>query len=131
MCVWCSLHWSDLHRALLEALPQDIIHFGTTVTGAEQESGSEHVTVRAQSKKEGADMDDVHRISVECDLVISADGSMSDTRRRFRPGESRRSVSSSSSIPPLQCAVDIMAWCALKSWMLPDMAHAVEADRDK
>lgn len=88
----CSLHWSDLHRALLKALPQDIIHFGTTVTGVEQASGSKRTVVRAQSKREGADADDMHHISVECDLVIAADGSMSDTRRRFKPDESRRSV---------------------------------------
>lgn len=88
----CSLHWSDLHRALLKALPQDIINFGTTVTGVEQASESKRTVVRAQSKREGADADDMHHISMECDLVIAADGSMSDTRRRFKPDESRRSV---------------------------------------
>ncbi len=82
-----------MHRALLSALPQDIILWGTTVTSVEQESGSKYV-VQAEAKQTGSgsnsNADGVQRITVECDLVIAADGSMSDTRRRFRPDESRR-----------------------------------------
>lgn len=87
----CSLHWSDLHKALLAALPHGIVNFGTTVTAVEQKDGSKRAVVWAEKKGAATDSDGTHPIRMECDLVVAADGSMSDTRRRFRPDESRRS----------------------------------------
>ncbi len=87
----CSLHWSDLHKALLAALPHGIVHFGTTVTAVEQKDGSKQAVVWAEKRGAATESDGSHPIRMECDLVVAADGSMSDTRRRFRPHESRRS----------------------------------------
>lgn len=76
---------------LLSALPQDLIKFGTTVKNSEQVPGSDRVRVQADRKEpSGADGADVEQIELECDLLVAADGSMSDTRKRLRPNEARR-----------------------------------------
>jgi 2-polyprenyl-6-methoxyphenol hydroxylase-like FAD-dependent oxidoreductase len=91
-----SLHWSDVHRMLLRALPQGIVHMATTVTCTEQIPGTERVRVLAERRPgrgggaaEG-DGEDPERLEVECDLLVAADGSMSDTRKRLFPNEARR-----------------------------------------
>ncbi|CAL8464618.1 g4153 [Coccomyxa elongata] len=108
-----SLHWSDLHKALLAALPHGIVNFGTTVTAVEQKGGSKRAVVWAEKKGAATDSDGMHPIRMECDLVVAADGSMSDTRRRFRPDESRR----------------YSGYCAWRGVVTdeeaPDAAHAV------
>ena len=90
-CPACSLHWSDLHQMLLKALPGGIMHFGTTVTAVEQPEGSDRVHVRAERKKPGQpDGAEKEHVTAEADLVIAADGQMSDTRRKFVPADERR-----------------------------------------
>ena len=85
-----SLHWSDLHQMLLKALPEGIVHFGTMVTSVEQAEGSSKVQVRAERKAQQGPADATEGISTEADLVIAADGSMSNTRQKFVPSVSRR-----------------------------------------
>ncbi len=89
--IHCSLHWSDLHQALLEALPEGMVRFCHTVTSSEQREGSQRVTVRVE-RRESKDSEETEGSQLECDLLVAADGSMSATRRRMRPDESRRCV---------------------------------------
>ena len=82
-----SLHWSDLHQMLLRALPEGVVRFGTMITSVEQAEGGGKVQVKAEKK---GPADGTERISAEADLVIAADGSMSNTRQKFVPSVSRR-----------------------------------------
>lgn len=84
-----SLHWSDLHQMLLRALPQGMVRFSHTVTSVQQQPGSQSVTVRAE-KRASKDSDETEALQLECDLLVAADGSMSATRAKIRPEESRR-----------------------------------------
>ncbi len=88
----CSLHWSDLHQALLSALPEGLVRFRHTVTSSEQPEGSQRVTLRVE-RRASKDSEETESLQLECDLLVAADGSMSATRRRIRPDESRRCVS--------------------------------------
>ena len=92
---------------LLRALPPGIMHFGTMVTSVEQPEGSTRVAVKAERKPaqhgdsaNGADGDQREHISADADLVIAADGSMSDTRQKFVPHVSRRRACSPMLMPP-------------------------------
>ena len=85
----CSLHWSDLHQALLAALPEGLVRFRHTVTATAQPAGSQRVIVKAE-RRASEDSDNTEALQLECDLLVAADGSMSATRRRFRPYEARR-----------------------------------------
>ena len=89
----CSLHWSDLHQALLNALPEGLVHFRHTVTSTEQPEGSQRVTVRVE-RRISKESEETEALQLECDVLVAADGSMSATRRRLRPDESRRCVAS-------------------------------------
>lgn len=82
-----SLHWSDLHQMLLRALPEGVVRFSTMVTSVEQAEGSGKVQIKAEKK---GPADGTESISTEADLVIAADGSMSNTRQKFVPSVSRR-----------------------------------------
>ncbi|KAK9828478.1 hypothetical protein WJX72_000211 [[Myrmecia] bisecta] len=79
-----STHWSDIHNMLMEPLPEGLLLLGHTVTGFEQLGGSKRVRVTAvvNATKE--------QKSYECDVMVAADGSMSDTRAKLVPGASRR-----------------------------------------
>ena len=76
---------------LLSALPEGMVHFCHTVTSSEQREGSHRVTVRVE-RRESKDSEETEGLQLECDLLVAADGSMSATRRRMRPDESRRCV---------------------------------------
>lgn len=81
----CSTHWSNIHHTLLHALPdQSIIHFHHTVTDFHQAEGSNQVRVTAEvgEKKELK--------TFEGELLVAADGSMSQVRAKFRPEDNRR-----------------------------------------
>ncbi len=90
----CSAHWSDIHQSLYRALPEGVLHFQHTVTDVQQ-SGDE-VTVTAEARH--VDASDAGSMPQVCtfhpDLVVAADGSMSQTRQRLRPNEGRRQVPS-------------------------------------
>jgi 2-polyprenyl-6-methoxyphenol hydroxylase-like FAD-dependent oxidoreductase len=81
---------------LLKALPHGIMHCGAMVTSVEQAEGSTRVRVKAERKARqqggsaGAEGDQKEHSSAEADLVIAADGSMSNTRQKFVPDVSRR-----------------------------------------
>ncbi|KAL3146900.1 hypothetical protein ABBQ38_014872 [Trebouxia sp. C0009 RCD-2024] len=80
-----STHWSNIHHTLLHALPdQSIIHFHHTVTDFHQAEGSNQVRVTAEvgEKKELK--------TFEGELLVAADGSMSQVRAKFRPEDNRR-----------------------------------------
>ncbi len=74
---------------LLAALPEGVVLFRHTVTSTEQPKGSHRVTVRAD-RHGSKDSNEAEALRLECDVLVAADGSMSATRRRFRPDESRR-----------------------------------------
>ena len=96
-----SLHWSDLHRMLVDALPPGTVHFGHTVTDIEQPDGDNTVSVtasiaapRAAGGNGGDGNPSAGKPRVQefkGDLVVAADGQMSQTRQRNVPqGDSRR-----------------------------------------
>ena len=83
---------------LLKALPKGIVQFGTMVTSAEQAEGSGKVQVRAErTAQQGSAEGKKECMSTEADLVIAADGSMSNTRQKLVPSVTRRQV------PPALC----------------------------
>ncbi len=54
--------------------------------------GLQRVTLRVE-RRASKDSEETESLQLECDLLVAADGSMSATRRRIRPDESRRCVS--------------------------------------
>ena len=94
VCRARSLHWSDLHQMLLRALPEGVVRFGTTVTSVEQAEGGGRVRIEAERKAQQGPAGGAERISAEADLVIAADGSMSDTRQKLVPAVHRRQARS-------------------------------------
>lgn len=95
----CSLHWSDLHRMLVDALPPGTVHFGHSVTDIEQPEGDNIVSVtasiaapRAAGGNGGDHSAGEPRVQeFKGDLVVAADGQMSQTRQRNVPqGDARR-----------------------------------------
>lgn len=76
---------------LLAALPQGLVQFRHTVTSSEQAEGSQRITVRVERRK-NKDSEETEGLQLDCDLLVAADGSMSATRRRLRPDESRRYI---------------------------------------
>ena len=83
--VSCSTHWSNIHHTLLDALPdKSVINFHHTVTDLEQPQGSNkvHVTAEVGENKE--------KKRFEGDLLVAADGSMSQVRAKYRPEDKRR-----------------------------------------
>ena len=93
-----SLHWSDLHRMLIDALPPGTVRFGHTVTGIEQPGGdSVNVTAsvvapRGDGGEGGGPIAGKPRVEgYRGDLAVAADGQMSQTRQRNAPqGDTRR-----------------------------------------
>ena len=81
----CSTHWSNIHHTLLHALPDEsIIKFHHTVTTFNQPEGTDEVHVTAEVGEEKKKEQFVG------DLLIAADGSMSQVRSKFRPEDKRR-----------------------------------------
>lgn len=83
--IGCSTHWSNIHHTLLHALPdQGIVHFHHKVTDFQQSDTSNEVLVTAQvgENKEPK--------TFTGDLLVAADGSMSQLRAKFRPEDKRR-----------------------------------------
>ncbi|KAK9838179.1 hypothetical protein WJX81_006997 [Elliptochloris bilobata] len=100
-----SLHWSDLHRMLIDALPRGTVRFGHTVAGIEQPGGDAVVVTASIAAPRGAKVPEGDFQAGEADpgareprmeefrgdLAVAADGQMSATRRRNVPaGDSRR-----------------------------------------
>ena len=86
-CSPCSTHWSNIHHTLLHALPDEyIVHFHHTVTDFTQPEGSNKVQVTAEVGE------DKQVKTFEGDLLVAADGSMSQVRAKFRPQDKRRCV---------------------------------------
>ena len=75
---------------LLDALPdkgKGLVHLGHKVVHVEQSTPDSSVTVTVLKT---AGSDDQEEFKVEGDLLVAADGSMSQTRAQFHPDESRR-----------------------------------------
>ncbi len=85
-----SVHWSDLHRILIDALPpQARVRFGHTVTDLRETGDGVVATVRVKAAP-GAD-GEARTEEFAGDLAVAADGQMSETRRRH-VGDERRSA---------------------------------------
>ena len=78
MC--CSMLWSDLHRLLIEALPDGTVKFSHKVTLLEQ--GDKGVTITTETPQ-GNEV-------FHSDIVIAADGVGSFARKQLVPGDQRR-----------------------------------------
>ena len=91
LCCHGSAHWRIVHQTLLCTLPENgkhIVHFGHTITAISQLPGAGAVTATITPQKlSGLPAKD---LQVEADLLVAADGSMSQTRARFVPNETRR-----------------------------------------
>ena len=113
---------------LLKALPGGIAHFGTTVTSVEQQEGSSRARVTAERRKPGQqDGAEKEPVLAEADLVIAADGQMSDTRRKFVPTDKRRHALGSSlflafvssSFPPFAHCTTLLSLCFVRRFLKP------------
>jgi len=88
-----AVHWSDLHRLLYNALPAGIVQLGHEVISYEEESGvgpDKEPQVKVRVKKVAASDDENNIQEYTGDLMVAADGSMSQTREKHFPGEKRR-----------------------------------------
>lgn len=86
-----AAHWSELHQLIHDALPSSIVRFGHEVISFEEIQGIDgkpFVKVKVKVSKLDADSNDI--VEVEADLMVAADGSMSQTREKFLPLEKRR-----------------------------------------
>jgi 2-polyprenyl-6-methoxyphenol hydroxylase-like FAD-dependent oxidoreductase len=75
----CSCHWALLHHVLSAALPEGILHLGHTMTSFENIDGGRRVRVHVAGREE----------PFEGDLMVAADGTMSQTREKL-VGDQRR-----------------------------------------
>ncbi len=88
-----AVHWSDLHRLLYNALPAGIVQLGHEVISYEEESGvgpDKEPQVKVRVKKVAGSDDENNIQEYTGDLMVAADGSMSQTREKNFPGEKRR-----------------------------------------
>ncbi len=74
------MHWSDLHRLLIKALPEGTVNFSHKVSLLEQSDTG--VTVTAETP-EGEK-------KYYGDIVVAADGVGSFARKQLVPGDERR-----------------------------------------
>ncbi|KAH6559102.1 hypothetical protein KP509_1Z028000 [Ceratopteris richardii] len=79
-----AAHWSDIHRILYDSLPNDVVKWGHEVDAMDTTADGMHVNVHF--KKGDSSVSEM----ISANLVIAADGSMSETRRQFLPHENRR-----------------------------------------
>lgn len=109
----CSTHWSNIHHTLLDALPdKSVINFHHTVTDLKQPQGSNkvHVTAEVGENKE--------KKQFEGDLLVAADGSMSQVRAKYRSEDKRRcatccfALNAHVSCMPLHCCVRVNSVCS-------------------
>lgn len=75
-----SMLWSDLHRLLIQALPEGTVKFSHKVTKLTQDESGVMVTSQTP---EGEAL-------FACDIVIAADGVGSFARKELIPGDKRR-----------------------------------------
>ena len=80
-----SLHWSDLHRMLYDALPTGIVKQAHSITAFQQHTNRVRVTVEQR-----ADSSLPATFEVEADLLVAADGANSTVRKLLRPDDRRR-----------------------------------------
>ena len=83
------MHWSDLHRLLIRALPEGTVNFSHKVSLLEQDDSG--VTITAESPSGEA--------KFQGDIVIAADGVGSFARKQLVPGDARRYGSFASDQP--------------------------------
>lgn len=83
-----AAHWSDLHKLIHDALPSGIVRFAHEVLSFEEFRGSDGKPRVKVKVMKGGHEESVEEI--EGDLMIAADGSMSQTREKFVPDEHRR-----------------------------------------
>ncbi|KAK9811813.1 hypothetical protein WJX72_010600 [[Myrmecia] bisecta] len=79
-----STHWSDLHWMLRKGLPEGVMQLGHTCVAFEQIEERRRVRITAAVGHAG------ELRSYEGDLMVAADGAMSETRAKLVPGETRR-----------------------------------------
>lgn len=77
------MHWSDLHRLLIEALPEGAVHFSHEVSLLEQDESGVTVTADTPSGE----------MKFYGDIAIAADGVGSLVRRQLVSGDARRYLS--------------------------------------
>ena len=76
----CSMHWSDLHRLLIKALPEGTVKFSHKVSLLEQDDSGVNITAVTPSGE----------MKFHGDIVIAADGVGSFARKQLVPGDTRR-----------------------------------------
>lgn len=74
------MHWSDLHRLLIKALPEGTVNFSHKVSLLEQDESGVTVTGETPSGQ----------VKSCGDIVIAADGVGSFARKQLVPGDARR-----------------------------------------
>ena len=74
------MHWSDLHRLLIKALPEGTVNFSHKVSLLEQDESGVTVTAETPSGQ----------VKSCGDIVIAADGVGSFARKQLVPGDARR-----------------------------------------
>lgn len=90
-----AVHWSDLHRILYDSLPSGIAHLGHEVTALTENSdgSSMRVTVSVATGGEAEDGSTAFtNKEIHGDIVVAADGSMSQTQKLFSPNDEKRYV---------------------------------------
>ncbi|XP_024403064.1 uncharacterized protein [Physcomitrium patens] len=86
-----AVHWSDLHRLIHDALPAGIVRWSHEVVSfAELREANGEPRVRVKVSKLGGAENESNVEEIDADFMVSADGSMSQTREKFIPNESRR-----------------------------------------
>lgn len=81
-----AAHWSDVHRMLYEALPVGTVKWGHEVMAVDEAADGKHVKVHF--RKGGSSTVE----AMQGNLLIAADGSMSETRKALLPHEKRRLI---------------------------------------
>ena len=74
------MHWSDLHRLLIKALPEGTVKFSHRVSLLEQDDSGVSVTAVTPSGE----------MIFQGNIVIAADGVGSFVRKQLVPGDVRR-----------------------------------------
>ena len=83
------MHWSDLHRLLIKALPNGSVKFSHKVSLLEQGDSGVNITAVTPSGE----------VKFQSDIVIAADGVGSFARKQLVPGDARRCETLSHCVP--------------------------------